>query len=79
MGTIILILVTLFVDSYSHGFQKINCYNVSLNYLQVLKLNLKFVLVWKIKFKYLKVGEMLLQVFSFFSKQFNFDVVNIVI
>jgi hypothetical protein len=35
--------------------------------LQVLELDLKFMVVWKIKFKYLKVGEMFLQVFGFFS------------
>jgi hypothetical protein len=36
-------------------------------------------IVWKIKFKYLKVGEMFLQVFGFFPKHFNIDVVNILI
>jgi hypothetical protein len=35
--------------------------------------------VWKIKFKYLKVGEMFLQVFGYFSKHLNIDVVNIYI
>jgi hypothetical protein len=30
------------------------------NYLQILELDLKFVVVWKIKFKYLKIGEMFL-------------------
>jgi hypothetical protein len=35
--------------------------------LQVLELDLKFVAVWKIKFKYLKVNEMFLQVFGFFQ------------
>jgi hypothetical protein len=34
-----------------------------LKHLQVLKLDLKFVIVKKIKFKYLKVGETFLQVF----------------
>jgi hypothetical protein len=33
----------------------------------------------KIKFKYLKVGEMFLQVFGFFFKHLNIDVVNILI
>jgi hypothetical protein len=31
------------------------------------------------KFKYLKVGEMFLQVFGFFFKHLNIDVVNILI
>jgi hypothetical protein len=50
-----------------------------LSYLQVLELDLKFVVIWKIKVKYLKVGEMFLQVFGFFLKHFNIDVVNILI
>jgi hypothetical protein len=80
MGTIILILGTLFLDSCAHGFQKLNCYNhVLKNYFKVFKLDLKFVLVWKIKFKYLKVGEMFLQVFGFFFKHLNIDVLNILI
>jgi hypothetical protein len=48
-------------------------------YLQELKLNLKLVVVWKRKFKYLKVGEMFLQIFGFFFKHLNIDVVNILI
>jgi hypothetical protein len=47
--------------------------------LQVLELDLKFVVVQKLKFKYLKVGEMFLQVFGFFFKHLNIDVVNILI
>jgi hypothetical protein len=47
--------------------------------MQVLELDLKFVAIWKIKFKYLKVGEMVLQVFGFFLRHLNIDVVNILI
>jgi hypothetical protein len=32
-----------------------------------IKLDLNFFVVWKIKFKYLKVGEMFMQVFDFFQ------------
>jgi hypothetical protein len=67
MGIIKNKLGTLFLNSCLHGLQKLNCYNhVFLSYLQVLELDLKFVAVWKIKFKYLKIGEMFLQVFDFF-------------
>jgi hypothetical protein len=47
-----------------------------LHYLQVLELNLEFVTIWKIKFKYLKIGEMFLQVFFFFM-HLDIDMVNI--
>jgi hypothetical protein len=68
MRIIILFLGTLFLNSCLHELQKLNCYNhVLLHYLQVLELDLKFVVVWKIKFKYLKVSEMFLQVFGFFQ------------
>jgi hypothetical protein len=68
MRIIILFLGTLFLNSCFHEFQKLNCYNHNfLYYLQVLELDLKFVTVWKIKFKYLKIGEMFLQAFGFFS------------
>jgi hypothetical protein len=71
-------LGTLFPNSCLHGLQKLNYYDhVFLNYLQVLELDLKFVVVWKIKFKYLKVGEMFLEVFGFFFKHLNIDVLNI--
>jgi hypothetical protein len=80
MWVIILFLGTLFFNSYLHELQKLNSYNhVLKNYLQVLELDLKFVAVWKIKFKYLKVNEMFLQVFGFFSKHLNINVVNILI
>jgi hypothetical protein len=61
MGIIKLKLGTLFLNSCMHGLQK----------LQVLELDLKFMVVWKIKFKCLKVGEMFLQVFGFFSSTSN--------
>jgi hypothetical protein len=49
-----------------HRLQKLNwCNHGFFNYLQVFELDLKFVVVWKIKFKYLKVNEMFLQVFGF--------------
>jgi hypothetical protein len=68
MGIIIFFLGTLFLKSCLHGLQKLNYYNyVCLSYLQVLELDLKFVAVWKVKFKYLKIGEMFLQVFGFIS------------
>jgi hypothetical protein len=61
-------LGTLFLNFCLHEIQKLNYYNhVFKSYLQVLKLDLKFVVVWKIKFKYLKASEMSLQVFGFFS------------
>jgi hypothetical protein len=41
------------------------------------KLYLKFVAIWKIKFMYLKVGEMFLQVFRFFFMHLDIDVANI--
>jgi hypothetical protein len=50
-----------------------------LSYLQILELDLNFVAVWKLKFKDLKVGEMFLQIFGFFFKHFNIDVMNILI
>jgi hypothetical protein len=37
------------------------------------------VAIWKIKFKYLKIGEMFLQVFGFLFKHLNIDVVNLLI
>jgi hypothetical protein len=46
-------------------------------HMQVFELHLKFVVIWKIKFKYLKVGEMFFLVFGFFHSHFNIDVVNI--
>jgi len=68
MGIIKKKLGKLFINSCLHGLQKLNCYNhVFENYLKVLELNPKFVAVSKIKFKYLKVSEMFLQVFGFFS------------
>jgi hypothetical protein len=61
-------LGTLFFNSYLHGLQKLNCYNrVFKSYLQVLELDLKLVTDWKIKFKYLKLGEIFLKIFGFFS------------
>jgi len=73
-------LSTLLFSSCLHGLQKLNYYNhVFLSYLQVLELDLKRVAIWKIKFKYLKIGEMFLQVFHFFFKHLNIDVVNILI
>jgi hypothetical protein len=52
MGIIKINLGTLFLNYYLYGIQKLNCYNhVFKNYLQVLELDLKFVVVWKIKFK----------------------------
>jgi len=60
-------LGTLFLNSCLHGLQKLNDSNHILkSYLQAFELDLKFMVVWKIKFKYLKVGEMFLQVFGFF-------------
>jgi hypothetical protein len=80
MGIIIKKLGTLFINFCLHGLQKLNCYNhVFLSCLQVLELDLKLMIVWKIKFKYLKVGEMFLQVFGFFCKHLNIDAVNIII
>jgi hypothetical protein len=63
MGIIILFLGTLFLNFCLHGLQKLNNY-VLLNYLQIFELDLKFVVIRKIKFKYLKVGEMFWQVFG---------------
>jgi hypothetical protein len=46
MGIIILFLGILFLNSCLHGLQKLKCYNhVFLNYLQILELDLKFVVV----------------------------------
>jgi hypothetical protein len=71
---------TLFLNSCLHGLQKLNYYNhIFLSYLQVLELDLKFMAVRKTKFKYLKVSEMFLQIFGFFFKHLNIDVVNILI
>jgi hypothetical protein len=40
-------------------------------------MDLKFVAIWKIKFKYLKIGAIFLQVFDFsFNLHLNIDVVN---
>jgi hypothetical protein len=59
-------LGTLFLNFCLHELQKLNFNNHDFkNYLQVLALALKFVEIWKIKFKYLKVGEMFLQIFGF--------------
>jgi hypothetical protein len=68
-GIITLFLGTLFLNSCLHEFQKlkINYNHVFLHYLQIFEFDLKFVTVSKIKFKYLKVGEIFLQVFGFFS------------
>ncbi len=53
---------TLFLNSRVHELQKLNCYNrVYFNYLHVFELDLEFVVVCKMKSKYLKVGEMFLQ------------------
>ncbi len=63
----IFFLGILILNSCLHGFQKLNCYNhVFKNYLQVFELDLKFVTIWKIKFKYLKIGEIFLYVFFWF-------------
>ncbi len=71
-------LGTLFLNSCLHGLWKLNCYNhVFLSYFQVLELDLNFVVVLKIKFKYLKACEIFLQVFELFLKHLNIDVVNI--
>jgi len=50
-------------------------------YKYLFELDLKFVVVWKIKFKYLILSEMFLQVVDFFSStsNVNIDVVNILI
>jgi hypothetical protein len=46
MRIIILFLGTLFLNSYLHELQKLNCYNHDfLYYLQVLELDLKFVTI----------------------------------
>jgi hypothetical protein len=46
MGIIDFFLGTLFLNSCLHGLQKLNSYNyVFLNYLQVLELDLKFVVI----------------------------------
>jgi hypothetical protein len=77
---LIYFLGVLFLNSCLHGLQKLNFYNhVFKSYLQVLKLDLKFVVVRKIKFKYLKVNEIFLQVYILFLKHLNIDVVNILI
>ncbi len=45
-----------------YELQELNCYkHVFKNYLQVFEVQLKFEVIWKIKFKYLKIGEMFLQ------------------
>jgi hypothetical protein len=73
MEIIILFLGKLFLNSCLHGLQKLNYYNhVFLNYLQVLEIDLKRVAIWKIKFKYLKIGEMFLQVFGFFFQTLQY-------
>jgi hypothetical protein len=65
---IITLFMGTFLNSCLHELQKLNYYNhVFLYYLQIFEFDLKFVVVWKIKFKYLKIGEMFLQVFGFFS------------
>jgi hypothetical protein len=61
MGIIILFLGTLFLNFCLCELQKLNCYNHVLSkYLQVFELNLKFVVVFFLKFKYLKVNDMFL-------------------
>ncbi len=61
-------LDTLFLNSYLNGLQKLIFYNHILkNYLQVLELDLKFVAIKKMKFKYLKAGEMFHNYLVFFS------------
>jgi hypothetical protein len=46
MGKIIYFMGTLFINFCLHGFQKLNCYNhVFKKYLQILELDLKFVVV----------------------------------
>jgi hypothetical protein len=73
-------LGTLFFNFYFHGLQKLNCYNyIFKNYLQALELDLKFVAILKMKFKYLKIGEMFSQLFGFVFMHLNIDVVNILI
>jgi len=80
MEVIILFLGILFLNFCLHGLQKLNCCNhVFLNYLQPFELDLKFVALWIIKFKYLKVGELFSQVFGCFFMHLNIDVVNILI
>jgi len=68
----------IYINSCLHKLQKLNCFHhIFLHYLQVLKLDLKFVTIWKIKIKHLKVGEMFLQVYGFFFMQLAIDMVNI--
>jgi hypothetical protein len=62
---VILFLGTLFFNSSAWTSRAKLLWLCFFNYLQVLELDLKFVVVWKLKFKYLKVGEMFLQVFVF--------------
>jgi hypothetical protein len=67
MGIIIKNWVTLFLNSCLHRLQKLNCYkHVFLNYLIGTWIGLKFVVVWKIKFKYLKVCESFLQIYIYY-------------
>ncbi len=69
---------TFIINSCLHKLQKLYCYNhIFLHYLQVLELDLKFVTIWKIKIKHLKVCEMFLQVYGFFFMQLTIDMVNI--
>ncbi len=45
-----------------YELQELNCYkHVFENYLQVFELDLKILMIQKIKFKYLKIGELFLQ------------------
>jgi hypothetical protein len=68
MGTIY-VYGTLFPNSCLHGLQKLNCYiHVFKNYLQIFELDLKFMVVWKIKFKYLKINEIFLCVYIYISR-----------
>jgi hypothetical protein len=53
---------TLFLNFCLYELQELNCYkHVFENYLQVFELDLKILMIQKIKFKYLKIGELFLQ------------------
>lgn len=77
MGIIILFLGKLFFNSCLHGFQQLNCYNHVFKLFASTWNGPKFVANWKIKFKYLKIGEKFLQIFGFVFMHPNIDVVNI--
>jgi hypothetical protein len=64
---IIIFLGVLFLNFCLHELQKLNFYNHGfLHYLQVLELDLEFVVAWKMKFKYLKVCEIFWKYLAFF-------------